>query len=191
MLNQPFWGHSSWEWQPYSQDWFWTCCRQLELDLKTCLLPFLQGHLPRPDQQKRGLRQPPKPGLQKINPASQAAPPLMRKKRPNSPEQPAPPPEQPAPPPVQPNWCVCSNCRRMPTLLENECCGNQPTYCVSQTVASMSIFLKLCYNKRTNTTYQAMYIMEHVLYVKYSSIKLRERALNLQLKLYLHFEYAT
>ena len=31
-----------------------------------------------------------------------------------------------------PHWCVCSNCREMPTMAENVCCKGTPDSCVSQ-----------------------------------------------------------
>lgn len=31
-----------------------------------------------------------------------------------------------------PEWCVCTNCREMPTQEENLCCGNEPEYCISR-----------------------------------------------------------
>ena len=48
-----------------------------------------------------------------------------------------PPPEPPNPPDVAP-YCVCGNCRPMPRLVENKCCGN--TICVT----SYQLFYTTC-----------------------------------------------
>nr|XP_055065191.1 uncharacterized protein LOC129447207 [Misgurnus anguillicaudatus] len=41
-------------------------------------------------------------------------------------------PPPPGPPhPQAPSWCVCRNCRNMPTLLEQKCCQQQPQNCTS------------------------------------------------------------
>lgn len=41
-------------------------------------------------------------------------------------------PPPPGPPnPQTPSWCVCRNCRNMPTLLEQKCCQQQPQNCMS------------------------------------------------------------
>lgn len=41
-------------------------------------------------------------------------------------------PPPPGPPnPQTPSWCVCRNCRNMPTLLEQKCCQQQPQNCIS------------------------------------------------------------
>ena len=44
--------------------------------------------------------------------------------------------EQPEPGPSstsqQPSWCVCGNCREMPTQEERLCCGKTPEYCITR-----------------------------------------------------------
>ncbi|XP_070564226.1 uncharacterized protein [Ptychodera flava] len=30
------------------------------------------------------------------------------------------------------DWCVCQNCRQMPTLAERKCCGKMPEFCISR-----------------------------------------------------------
>lgn len=44
-------------------------------------------------------------------------------------------PDPPAPdprPPQAPGWCICSNCKNMPTLLEQKCCQQVPQNCISR-----------------------------------------------------------
>ena len=43
----------------------------------------------------------------------------------------------PAPEVQSPEWCSCRNCRQMPTERERQCCGQQPTYCISRLEASI------------------------------------------------------
>ena len=31
-----------------------------------------------------------------------------------------------------PDWCVCTKCRQMPTLIEEKCCGFQAQHCISE-----------------------------------------------------------
>ena len=62
-------------------------------------------------------------------------------------EEDAPPPP---PPPgnlaAVPSWCRCGNCRRMPSDLEDKCCGCQPQNCVSKRDVSLFYFLNPNYN---------------------------------------------
>lgn len=36
-------------------------------------------------------------------------------------------------------WCVCGNCREVPTDLERKCCGQQPVHCISR-LPSFSLY---------------------------------------------------
>ena len=38
--------------------------------------------------------------------------------------------------PAAPNWCVCGNCREMPTATERVCCGYRPENCVKTLAVS-------------------------------------------------------
>jgi len=39
--------------------------------------------------------------------------------------------EKNPPPAADLDWCVCSNCIQMPTLVESVCCGYSPESCVT------------------------------------------------------------
>ncbi|XP_038136202.1 P2X purinoceptor 7-like [Cyprinodon tularosa] len=42
-----------------------------------------------------------------------------------------PPGPQPQPPAAQPTWCVCTNCKEMPTDIERKCCGEPADSCIA------------------------------------------------------------
>lgn len=33
---------------------------------------------------------------------------------------------------TRPEWCVCNNCREMPTDIEKKCCQQHPQFCISK-----------------------------------------------------------
>ena len=97
------------------------------------LRTFQARHLPQPaeapaDPAPRAPG-PPLPPLDQ--PGAQEPPPAADQPVPVAPE-PLDRPEALAPMPdgsAPPHWCVCNNCREMPTDIERLCCQQQPQYC--------------------------------------------------------------
>lgn len=66
----------------------------------------------------------------------------------------------PSPSSSPPEWCVCSNCRQMPTLEERVCCARQPINCIAKLPVSVRfcsqnhILSLFCKNKNVETKLQ-------------------------------------